>query len=91
MSSPNGSLANLLVTRKSFHATDNRTPLARNLGCPFPVPFRQERMTGWREAASKKSRRWKGAGASSKKPAQKTRRKWAKRIFSPPIAARGFA
>jgi hypothetical protein len=39
-------------------------------------------MTGWREAASKKSRRWKGAGASSKKPAQKTRRKWAQRILA---------
>jgi hypothetical protein len=31
MSSPNGSLANLLVTRKSLDASDTRTPLARNL------------------------------------------------------------
>jgi hypothetical protein len=61
MSSPNGSLANLLVTRKSLDASDTRTPLARNLRRPFPVPF-AERMTGeWGEI---KRPALKGAGMS---------------------------
>jgi hypothetical protein len=72
MSSPNGSLANLLVTRKSLDASDNRTPLTRNLGSPFPVPFRgaNDRRGGTNKKASAegagmsriKSRRRTGAG-----------------------------
>jgi hypothetical protein len=56
MSLPNDSIANLLVTRKSLDASDNRTPLAWNLGCAFPVPFREagDRKTGARNGARKK-------------------------------------
>jgi hypothetical protein len=64
MSLPNGSIANLLVTRKSL--------ITRNLECPSPVPFPQD----WSdERANKKSRRWKGAGVGrNKKPALNARR-----------------
>jgi hypothetical protein len=61
MSLPNDSIANLLVTRKSLDASDNRTPLAWNLGCAFPVPFR--------EAGDMKT------GARKKKPALQRRRR----------------
>jgi hypothetical protein len=60
MSLPNDSIANLLVTRKSLDASDNRTPLAWNLVCAFPVPFR--------EAGDRKT------GARKKKPALQRRR-----------------
>jgi len=60
MSLPNGSIANLLVTRKSF--------IASNLESPSPVPFPYG--DGLDESANKKA----GAGrapavASNKKPA----------------------
>jgi len=67
MSAPNGSIANLLVTRKSL--------IAPNLESPSPVPFPYEREDGLDDSANKKAgagrapalagirnRRWKGAG-----------------------------
>jgi hypothetical protein len=50
MSAPNGSIANLLVTRKSL--------IAPNLESPSPVPFPYGREDGLDESANKKA----GAG-----------------------------
>jgi hypothetical protein len=81
MSLPNGSIANLLVTRKSF--------IASNLECACPVPFpirtgglglmsAQIKKAGAGRApalAGIRNRRWKGAGVDrNKKPALEGRR-----------------
>jgi hypothetical protein len=65
----------LLVTRKSLDASDNRTPLARNLGSPFPVPFRgaNDRRGGANKKAGAERRRHE----SNKKRTPDRRRKWA--------------
>jgi hypothetical protein len=78
----NGSIANLFVTRKSL--------IARNSGSPFLLRI-PTRMTGLvEEDANKKA----GAGkapalAPNKKAGAGKAPAWARRIFSPQLAARG--
>jgi hypothetical protein len=54
MSSPNGSIANLLVTCKSL--------FTGNLQHAFPVPFLNSDDSIKRTRTQLKSRRWNGAG-----------------------------
>jgi hypothetical protein len=64
---PNGSIANLLVTRKSL--------ITRNLEYPLLFRFPYGREDWSDERANKKSRRWKSAGVGrNKKPALEGRR-----------------
>jgi hypothetical protein len=68
MSLPNDSIANLLVTRKSLHASNDRTSLARNRGHPFPVPFGEADDTK-RGRANKKPALESAGTDSNQKPA----------------------
>jgi hypothetical protein len=67
MSSPNGSIANLFVTRKSL--------VTRNSGFAFsvPLPAVDDRI-GW-TGKQIKSRRWKGAGVGWKNFFRRDRRR----------------
>jgi hypothetical protein len=86
MSLPNGSIANLFVTRKSL--------ITSNLECPSPVPFpirtgglvdgRANKKAGAGGApavAGIRNRRWKGAGMPRIKSRRWKGAGWAQGIF----------
>jgi hypothetical protein len=81
MSLPNDSIANLLVTRKSLHASNDRTSLARNRGHPFPVPFGEADDTKRGRANKKAGAGKRRHGLESKAGAGKSAG-WAQGIFS---------
>jgi hypothetical protein len=81
MSSPNDSIANLLVTRKSLHASGPRTPLARNLRRPFPAPFARPLTGKWGTKIKKPALESAGTSSNKKAGAWKSA-EWAQRIFS---------
>jgi hypothetical protein len=81
MSLPNDSIANLLVTRKSLHASNDRTSLARNRGHPFPVPFGEADDTKRGRANKKAGTGKRRHGLESKAGAGKSAG-WAQGIFS---------
>src|SRR5262249_31680015 len=71
MSSPNSSIANLSVTRKSLNAGARMKPLTRNSGCPFLFLFPRAS-----ESDDARIRR-----AANKKPALDKRRRGSRRGF----------